>query len=416
MLKIAKIQPDSLAEDAGLQASDKIISINDHPISDFLDLQFYSADETLSINFQNHIGEFKHTVIQQDWNIPIGIEPETHKCRTCVNDCVFCFVDQMPFDLRKSLYIKDDDFRLSFAFGNFITLTNLSKKDLKRIIEQKLSPLYISVHTTNPDLHRKMLRNKQDFNILEKLKFLSENGISLHTQIVIIPGWNDDKELASTLKHLTSPDLNVLSVGIVPVGLTKFRNSLTKIAKVNTKLAKDLLDISAKYSRTYCSDETYLLAGKDIPADTFYDDYPQLENGIGMLRMFSENWKINKDKFLKEIESIDNNLVFITGSLAFNFISGFAREINNILPGKSRTIKIKNNFFGESVTVTGLLTAKDIISQSDLKQNEIPVVSSNIFNDDGVTLDDFRQEKLCKKMNSSLFILDEEFNCWKLIQ
>ena len=413
-LKIASVNKEGLAAKYGLRAGNTIISINNESINDFLDLQFHSAEEILAIYFKDNSGELKQTEIHQNWETPIGIEPVAYKCRTCTNDCIFCFVDQMPANLRKTLYIKDDDYRLSFAFGNYITLTNLSQKNYDRIIHQKLSPLYISVHTTNPQLHQKMFRYKHDFSILEQLKYLSDNGIKLHTQIVIVPGWNDGNELENTLKDLTSPDLNILSIGIVPVGITKYRKSLTKISKVSSELAEQLLGISQKYSRTYCSDEIYLLADRELPNQYFYNDYPQLENGIGMLRLFSENWKNNKEKFINEIKKNDKKLVFVSGKLAYNFISEITNEINHILSNKARVFSITNNFFGETVTVTGLLTASDILSQLSIEKGEIIVISSNVFNDDGYTLDNVHKKKLKYKLKSNLLIVDEEFFNWEL--
>ncbi len=409
-LKIRSILPGSLAAQKGLQAYDIIISINENPINDFLDLQFFGTEESLLIEYRNSEKAKKEIFILQDFEIPLGIEPVPHKCRTCINDCVFCFVDQMPYNLRKSLYLKDDDYRLSFVFGNFITLTNLTKKDIERIIAQKLSPLYISVHTTNPVLHKKLIKYKIDFNILKQLKFLQNNGIELHTQIVIIPGLNDDEELIKTLQDLTS--LDVLSIGIVPVGLTKFRNSLQEIQSVNSNLAKELIKVSCDFPKTYCSDEIYILANQQIPLEDFYDDYPQLENGIGMIRLLLENWKKNKNNFINEVAEINETLVFITGKLAYDYLIEIAQEINLILPNKTRIKSITNFFLGESVTVTGLLSAKDILEQIDLRQNEIAVVSSNIFNTDGFTLDDVHKNELKTKLNGKLLIVDEEFADW----
>ena len=414
-LKIASVNKDGLAAKYGLRVGDIIISINNESINDFLDLQFHSAEEILAIYFKDNSGELKQTEIHQNWETHLGIEPVAHKCRTCTNDCIFCFVDQMPANLRKTLYIKDDDYRLSFAFGNYITLTNLSQKDYDRIISQKLSPLYISVHTTNPQLHKRTFRYKQNFNILKKLKFLSDNGIELHTQIVIIPHWNDGYELENTLKDLTSPYLKVLSIGIVPVGITKYRKSLTKISKVSLELAEQLLEISRKYPRTYCSDEIYLLTDRELPNQVFYNDYPQLENGIGMLRLFSENWKKNKEKFISEIKKNDKKLVFVTGKLAYSFISKITNEINQVLPNKTRVFPIINEFFGETVTVTGLLTASDILSQLSIEKDEKVVISSNVFNDDGYTLDNVHKKKLKYKLKTNLLIVDEEFFNWEFL-
>ncbi|NQV17279.1 MAG: DUF512 domain-containing protein [Armatimonadetes bacterium] len=412
-LTIDSILPGSIAAQEGLQANDVIISINENSINDFLDLQFFGAEESLLIKFKNSEKLTKRIFLYQDFEKSLGIIPIPHKCRTCINDCVFCFVDQMPSDLRKSLYLQDDDFRLSLVYGNFITLTNLAQKDYERIIFQKLSPLYISVHTTNPVLHKKLMKYKIDFNILDQLTFLRKNGIELHTQIVIIPGWNDGNEMINTLQDLTSID--VLSIGIVPVGITKYRNSLQEIQTVNSNLAKELIKVSCDFPKTYCSDEIYVLANQQIPPDDFYDSYPQLENGIGMIRLLLENWKRNKNKFINEVAEINENFVFITGKLAYDYFIQIAEEINSTLPNKARVKAISNYFLGESITVTGLLNAKDILEQIDLRKDEIAVISSNIFNTDGFTLDDIHKNELKTKLNGKLFIIDEEFADWELI-
>ncbi|MDO9576388.1 MAG: DUF512 domain-containing protein [Candidatus Cloacimonadales bacterium] len=412
-IKITEIQSKSLAARTGLKAGDTILSINDKAINDFLDLQYHGSDDVLKISLKNDENRKRIVILEQDWQTPLGIIPEPHKCRTCVNNCIFCFVDQMRPDFRPTLYIKDDDYRLSFVYGNFITLTNLTGKDFRRIIEQRISPLYISVHTTNPILHQKMLRYKHDFDIRQRLIELSENGIELHTQIVVVPGWNDGDELLKTLDDLTSRPIEALSVGIVPVGITKFRNSLSIIKPVNKSQAKKLLEISANYPFIYCSDEIYILAEKEIPAAEFYDDYPQLENGIGMMRLFWENWRENKNKFIKAIKKYENKLVLITGNLAQNEIKKLSAEINEILPQKTRVQAIKNNFFGESVTVTGLLTARDIFSQVELDPDETIVLSGNLFNEDGLSLDNVDLAGFKANFKRDILLIDEEFAGWQ---
>lgn len=405
----------SPAANSKLNINDRILLINGNEINDFLDLQFYTADENLNIVYSD-ISGIKHKIlIQQDWENPLGIIPQEHKCRTCVNDCIFCFVDQMPDNLRETLYIKDDDFRFSFVFGNFITLTNLSDKDFTRMIKQKLNPLYISVHTTNPALHKKMLRYKHHFNIIEKLEYLSNNGIEFHTQIVVIPGWNDGKELKRSLIDLTSTKLNTLSVGIVPVGLTKFRNSLTKLTPINSEQATEILKLASTFANTYSSDEIYLTAGEEIPSDEFYDGYPQLENGIGMIRLLRENWKSNKQDFISDLREVEENIVFITAKLAYSSIKNISDEINLILPDKSRTVMVTNYAFGETVTVAGLLTAHDIIQQVKINEDEIIALSSNVFNENGVTIDNIKKTDLMRQFGTKILIIDEEFNDWMFI-
>jgi putative radical SAM enzyme (TIGR03279 family) len=414
-LKIEEIQPNSLAVRTGLKSGDVILTINDHEINDFLDLQYHSSDDVLQISLQTEDNKKRLIYLEQDWQTPLGIEPAAHKCRTCANDCIFCFVDQMRPDFRETLYIKDDDYRLSFVYGNFITLTNLSNKDFERIIEQKLSPLYISVHTTNHVLHKKMLRYKHDFDIQKRLIELSNSGIELHTQIVIVPGWNDGTELTNTLNDLTSPSIEALSVGIVPVGLTKFRKSLNSIQPLNKTQAQQLLEASQDYPHTYCSDEIYLLADQPVPPEEFYDEYPQLENGIGMIRLLWKNWHRNKNKFIKKIKKLPRNLVLITGVLAAPEIQKISNEINNSLPAKTRIAAVKNDFFGDTVTVTGLLSANDIFSQVQLLPNEIPVLCNCIFNEDGLTLDNIDLDGFRNNFNETIMLIDEEFTEWQFL-
>jgi putative radical SAM enzyme (TIGR03279 family) len=413
-LKINDIASGSLV--AGkLLPGDLLISINGKQISDFLDLQFHSSDEELVIEYSREKGIVEEVIIDNDWQTPMGIEPVPHRCRTCANNCIFCFVDQMRPFFRETLYVKDDDYRLSFVHGNFITLTNLTSRDLEKIIEQRLSPLYISVHTTDPVLHKKMLRYKQDFNILETLQMLGKNNIELHTQIVIIPDWNDGDALERSLTDLTSPEINSLSVGIVPVGLTQYRKDLIEIKPVDAENAEEILLQASKFPNTYCSDEIYLTADVSIPPPEFYNDFPQLENGIGMISLLLENWRINKSEFVKFLKPIDKDLVLITGDLAFKAISSIADDIKKLINNNVQVQKVLNNFLGHNVTVTGLLSGKDILEQTTLSNNEIALVSSAIFNNDDLTLDNLTIDGFKKQINSSVIVIDELFDSWKLI-
>ncbi len=410
-LKIEYIQPESLAENAGLLPGDLIITINGKLINDFLDLQFYAADQDLEIVYLR--GDSQNKIkLTQNWELPLGIEPENIKCRLCANDCIFCFVEQMRPDVRHSLYIKDDDYRLSFVFGNFITMTNLAERDFRKIIEQKLSPLYVSVHATNPVLRQKMLRHKHDFNIIEVLRKLSLEDIEFHTQIVLVPGWNDGEELLRSLTELSDPNLNVLSIGVVPIGLTKYRDNLTPIRNVNSSEAKETIRIAKNFPKVLCSDEFFLLAGEDVPDAEYYGDYDQLENGIGMVRLFKENWLDNKEEYLDYIKQIKEKMVFICGELSFDFISQLAEEINSEIPNKIRVQKVKNKFLGPTVTVTGLLSARDILEQTNLADDELPVLSRGMFNDDFLTIDNLKLADLATKFGKRILLIDEEFADW----
>jgi NifB/MoaA-like Fe-S oxidoreductase len=230
-----------------------------------------------------------------------------------------------------------------------------------------------------------------------------------------VPGWNDKEELKRTLSDLSSEHLNTLSIGIVPVGITKFRKNLNPIKRVDKSLAAELIEISKHYPKAYCSDEIYLLAEKEIPEENYYDDYPQLENGIGMIRLFLENWKYEKKAFVNFVNKIKKDIVFITGELFYTYMKKVADELNEIAKVKSRVIKIRNDYLGESVTVAGLLTATDIINQTDLAKNEIPAFSGNMFNTDDITLDNVSKSDLKKMLNSDLLIIDEEFAGWEMI-
>jgi putative radical SAM enzyme (TIGR03279 family) len=413
-LKVETVLPKSIARKAGLQVCDTILRINGNPIRDFLDLQFFSADATLQIEWERN-GEIFTKMIHQNFTLPFGVVGSEHNCRTCINDCIFCFIDQMHPNLRASMYLKDDDVPFSFVFGNFITLTNLTEADYKRIITQKLSPLYISVHTTNPQLHKKMVRHPlPDFSILQKLHYLTENNIQFHTQIVLVPGYNDGAELKNTLQDLTKPELNTISIGIVPIGLTRFRENLTSISAVHKKLAQEVIELCRHFPRTYLADEFFLLAESPIPKTDYYDDYPQLENGIGMLRLLMENWETVKRDFINELKLIQKAPVFVTGKLAVPYFDKIAAEIQMESGLSARTQCVTNLFWGESVTVGGLLTAQDILEQTILHTDEIVCFSSNIFNGEMLTLDNVSLDEILLHFGNSLIVIDEEFAEWEI--
>ncbi len=414
-LRIKNIVLESWADELEIMPGERVISINHNNINDFVDLQFYGADEELVLEIQRLNGELEIFEISDYWAKPLGIIAEDHVCRQCINNCIFCFIDQMPPGQRESLYIKDDDHCFSFYYGNFITLTNLTQRDYDKIIEQHLSPLYISVHTTNPALHRQMLRYNREFDLMERLRFLSDNEVSFHTQIVVVPGYNDGLELIRTLDDLDNLGDNCLSIGIVPVGLTKYRQDLTALQPVTESEARRLLKVSADYTRTWCSDEIYIKAGRKIPASDFYDEYEQLENGIGMIRMMFNVWEDEKQHFLRDIKKITKKLVFISGELAAPFLERIAADINRKLPDMVRVQSIINNYFGEAVTVTGLLTWQDIRAQLHLAKDEMAVFCSNTFNSEGITLDGASQSDIIEELNGQIMIVDEEFMDWEVL-
>ncbi|PID29283.1 MAG: Fe-S oxidoreductase [Candidatus Cloacimonadota bacterium] len=417
-LKIKEVPKGSIAYEAGILPDMMILSVNGETVRDFIDLQFLTSEDFLEIEVQ-HNNERKKFFLENDFVTPVGLIPAEHKCRTCANHCIFCFVDQMRPNSRKSLHFKDDDHTFSFFFGNFITLTNMSSVDFDKIISQGRSPLYVSVHTANPVLHKKMLRYKHDFNIRESLSRLNEAGINLHTQIVLIPGWNDDEELISTLRFLTGLE-SVLSVGIVPVGITKYRDGLTKLNLTTKEQAEkairtaDYFNSKEEEPRIFCSDEFYILAEREVPGSDFYMGFDQLENGIGMIRFSMDNWEEYKEDFLAEIALLDEKIIFITSQSPAKFIKSVVDEINdNFETPKCEARVIKNNYLGDSVTVAGLISASDIFEQVPVKKKELLVLPSSIFNDDMLTIDQITKMQITEHYGNKLLIMNSLFDGWE---
>ncbi len=412
----------SLAAKSGIHAGDIILSINGNRIQDFIDLQFYSSEAVLNFEIQGQMGDSRSILIERVDGKPLGIEPESYNCRFCHNRCVFCFIDQMPHHLRPTLYTKDDDYLFSFVFGNYITLTNLRIEDFKRIAKQHISPLYISIHTTDSGLRKQMMRYKQDFDVVRRLKTLSESGIEFHTQIVVVPGMNDGEALKETIRTLLHKKLNTLSIGLVPVGLTKHRENLPQLIGFDEARATELLDIvDALKQETdrdviYCADEFFVLAKRPIPPKEYYDDYPQLENGIGMLRLSMENFKSKRRSFLKDIKSKNQPLLFITGKSAISFIQEIADWVNSKFDEPiARTQAIRNDFLGDTITVAGLLTYEDITRQISPRDNEVIVLPNSVFNHEGVTIDGKSQIDMKQLWQRDILIVDQLFEDWDWI-
>jgi putative radical SAM enzyme (TIGR03279 family) len=288
----------------------------------------------------------------------------------------------------------------------------MSDYDFQQIVEMQLSPLYVSVHTTNPVLRQKMMRYKQEFDILARLKYLSDNDISLETQIVVVPGWNDGEELRKSLTDLSSPELKIESIGVVPVGLTKYRTGLTELKIVDAEEAEAIIAMSEEIKEQfgsdniYCSDELFIKAGREIPPEDYYNGYPQIENGIGMIRLMLENWDMNRIEWMETFIAIQDQIVFVTAVLAAPYIQKIVDEINQHIPGKSRVAVIRNEFFGETVTVAGLLTWEDIISQVNLQTREVPILPSSIFSIDDLTIDNKKKEDFEAEWKREVVIID----------
>jgi len=419
-LKINAIQPRSLASKAGIKKGDTIISINSMPINDFFDLEYYSNDYQLDFELLDADGKPKFISIERLNGKSLGIEPEPHNVRTCHNHCIFCFVDQMPPNMRSSLYVKDDDYLFSYVFGNYITLNNLEPADIKRIVNQHISPLYVSVHTTNPVLRQQMMRYKDNYDIVKDLRELSQKGIEFHLQIVAVPGYNCGEQLDKTLDTLLNESIAALSIGIVPVGLTGFREHLIPLSPFNSDLALETLKIIDKYREkspiVYGADELFLLSEMPIPEAEYYGDFPQLENGIGMLRLTMMNYQKKCKSFTRELDKAGGNFLILTSVLANSILEEIANDLNTRLKqAKVKVQAIRNNFFGGNVGVSGLLTASDILNQVKPLSQESIIMTENIFNTDGLTLDAVSQLELRNKLQVPILIVDPYFEDWEWI-
>lgn len=369
---IAQVAQGSLGEELGLEAGDRLLAVNGEKITDIIDLSFALADEEIELWIEKANGEQEVIEFEKDLDEELGVTFESavfNGVRQCGNNCVFCFVDQMPGGMRESLYVKDDDYRLSFLYGNFVTLSNLGPRDFERIEHLRLSPLYVSVHTTNGELRGKMLKNKRATAIMEQLHELVERGIEFHTQIVLCPGYNDGKELGQTIETLWALRPSVLSMAIVPVGLTQFREGLPSLETFDREKAKELIDQITVYQEKYrqqegisfvhLADEFYVLAGQPLPEAKWYDGFPQLENGIGMIRTFLEEWQDQNHSQYSAYHKPEL-LDIVCGKSAYTILKPLLANV--AIPGLTiRVTAVENRFFGPKITVTGLLTGQDIL-------------------------------------------------------
>lgn len=370
MVKIESVIPNSTAAKAGLSRDDRIIAINGEKINDYIDYLYQISEAVIELHLLKKDGQEEIVQLQRKVGEELGIEFKEiifDGLKQCKNNCIFCFVKQQPANMRESLNQKDDDYRFSFLQGSFVTLTNLKKNEIRRIIEKHLSPINISVHTTNPDLRVEMMKNPKAAEIFSLLKLLSKNGIQFHTQIVLCPGYNDQKELDRTLADLMDLYPELLSIGIVPVGLTKHRQGLSKLRPMTKAEKAATLEQIKKWQQIainkygenfiYASDEFYLSTDSNLPVYEDYNGFPQLENGIGMTALM--NSELEQLEFPISLNQAQN-IAIITSVLGKKALKNLADKLLNIKNLKSEIKIVKNNFFGETVTVTGLLTAQDL--------------------------------------------------------
>lgn len=374
LTKIASVDPHSPARKAGVRPGEKLTHINGHPIVDVLDYKFYAYDPRLELTLTDPEGNSRTLRLRKEEGEDLGLNFETYlmdKARSCANKCIFCFVDQMPPGMRDTLYFKDDDARLSFLMGNYMTLTNLSRREIQRIMDLRISPINISVHATDPELRSAMLKNPRAGECLEVMKQFAQAGIEMNCQIVACPGVNDGPALERTLADLSGLYPAVTSVAVVPVGVTKFREGLCRIEPYTREQAAALLDQVEQFaaaflekqgtSLAWCSDEFYLIAGRPLPEKAYYEDMDQLENGVGMLRLLLHQAELAlEDEGQTEVAPFS----VATGLSAAPFVQEIVDKIREKCGNiKGMVYPIVNRFFGETITVSGLITGTDLIEQ-----------------------------------------------------
>ena len=413
MTAIRSVEPRSPAHRAGIRVGETLTHINGHPILDVLDYKFYSYDPRLELILKETDGSQRTLRVKKSEGEDLGLEFETYlmdRARSCANNCIFCFVDQMPPGMRPSLYFKDDDARLSFLMGNYLTLTNLSKREVERICDLRISPINISVHTTDPQLRVEMLKNKRAGEVLELMERFAQHHIIMNCQIVSCPGINDGPALDKTLRDLAGLYPAVNSVSVVPVGVTKFRDGLYPLKTYTQDTAAALIDqveafagahLTEKGTRlVWCSDEFYLLAGRELPPEDYFEEFTQLDNGVGMLTLLTQEFRRALGLMERSEMAGATPFSIATGVSAAPFLEklvALAKDKCGSIQGK--VYPIQNRFFGETITVAGLVTGGDLIDQlrgKELGQRLlIPAhmlrAGERVFLDD-VSLDDVERE------------------------
>ena len=416
---VETVEKDSIARELGIEPGDRLISINGQEIEDIFDYQYYVEDEELLLLIEKPDGEQWELEIEKDADESLGIgfgAGLMDEYRSCCNRCIFCFIDQMPPGMRDTLYFKDDDSRLSFLQGNYVTLTNMSEHDIRRIIKYRLEPINISFQTTNPELRCRMLHNRFAGDALKKVDLLYQGGIEMNGQIVLCKGVNDGEELERSIRDLTRYLPLLRSVSVVPVGLTKFRDGLYPLEPFTKEEARQVLEIIHRWQKKiyeeyglhfiHAGDEWYLLAEEEVPEEERYDGYLQLENGVGMLRLLFNEFE---DAFRQQKgDQRSAELSAATGKLAYPYIRRMAERIEERYPGvKIHVYCIRNDFFGERITVSGLITGGDIIAQLKGKRlgSRLLLPCNMLKADEDVFLDDLTVKEVPDALQVSVDIV-----------
>jgi len=410
MVKIFAVEPESLAEKLNIAPGDELLEINGQQVQDYLQYKILTLRKSYSLKIKDKEGKVKQLKVKNPSFAELGLifeDPVFDGIKECQNHCLFCFVQQLPSGLRESLYLKDDDYRLSFLYGNYVTLTNLTEEDFKRIIKDRLSPLYISVHATDPKVRSVLLGNKKAGDILNKLEYLAQNGIAFHLQLVLVPEINDGEILEKSLNDLKKLYPAVQSIALVPVGLTRHRKN-KNLRRFTAMEALKVVNLALAYGRkfkkefgtrlVYPSDEFFLLAGKKFPGKDFYEGYPQYENGVGIARDFIDKMQSVFRRLPGEVA--DQRVGLVTGILAEKILGPFVKKLNEIKGLDITLLPLENGLFGSEVTVAGLLTGQDILREVKPKSFDYLLIPDIMVKEgDNHFLDDLTVEDVAKRLN-----------------
>lgn len=420
-MKIIAIDHRSTGQELGLCPGDEVLRINGAPVRDILDYRFLTADEAIEMEVRRGDEQIIFE-IEKEPDDSLGLNFEPLKIRRCGNDCIFCFVDQNPKNMRSTMYFRDEDFRLSFLSGHYVTLSNMSRADLERIVHQRLTPLFISVHATEPSVRKFLLGIKFDDRLLEKFDYLTQNGIELHTQIVLCPEINDGEVLRRTLNDLERYHPHLRSVAVVPVGLTQHRDGLTPIKPVTKEYAQQFLRVADQYAVefqqrlgthfVYASDEFYIMAGEPLPPASRYDAFEQMENGVGMLRDLLDDFNDKQVARLPKRLRQPTKVTLVTATLAGGFIAEhILPRLQQIKNFNAELVTVVNKFYGDTIRVTGLLTGQDIFAA--LKDRDLGAavfLPKSCLNDKQIFLDDWKLSELQEKLGVPVVPLKNDFS------
>ncbi|MBW4645910.1 MAG: TIGR03279 family radical SAM protein [Goleter apudmare HA4340-LM2] len=420
--RITRIIPDSIAAEIGFEAGDAIVAINGTRPRDLIDYQFLCADEVLELEVLDAVGKTHHLEIEKDYDEDLGLEFESalfDGLIQCNNRCPFCFIDQQPPGKRSSLYFKDDDYRLSFLYGSYLTLTNLSEKEWQRIEQMRLSPLYVSVHATEPEVRIKLLKNQRAGQILEQIKWFQARRLQIHAQVVVCPGINDGKHLEQTLQDLASFYTGevpaVASVAIVPVGLTKFRPQEDELIPVTPEKAQEVIAqvqaLSQAFRQQYGSnvvwlaDEWFLIAGEELPDESEYEDYPQIDNGVGSIRLFLKQFAATATELLPPKIYSERKFIWVVGNAVEKAFQPILKQLNAVEGLEVSMRALSSDYWGQNISVTGLLTGHDLLL--NLKGQDLGngILLANVMLKHGelLFLDDMSVEDVARQLDKKIF-------------